>query len=241
MDAAVDANGALPVADVHPVPDVAPPVDAATSVPDVPSLPDAPPPVPDVGPDGPPPPSPVEVCNGLDDDNDGQIDEDGDAACAAVSQQTRYCRDGQCVQCVLGQDDTCGVGEVCVQNGNQPQCATCDPTLNGCPAARPYCDPHALFCTTCPELLPFDGEHVAELCSTSLAEAVCQYVFHTGNASTATCAERCRSIGLYGCRAGHMATPAEPGPDGREHLCTAGQDIGCGSAVLGETLCDCAQ
>ena len=200
-----------------------PPLDRGTSAPDGLS--------PDAGPA-------TEICDGRDNDGDGETDEDGDDECLARLGSARFCIAGSCKACDPETNEGCGARFMCVATRNENVCAQCTPAANTCPAESPYCSPQELICLACPDLLSYNAGEFANLCSGPPFGGHCVYLFHASSATPASCAGLCQAVGM-GCREGWFSEAVGAGDP--VVACRAGDSIACEAERLGELICDCIQ
>jgi hypothetical protein len=234
VDAVVDL-GALPAdralpADLAPRPDAAPPrLDQALP-------PDAAPPPPDAEPRDAGPTS--EVCDGLDNDADGVVDEDGDADCVSRGTTKRFCVAGACKSCNPDDNAGCGPNFRCVATRSDNVCAACTPNANTCPAEAPYCSPSELICLACPELVSYGQGQFGTRCVGPPFQGHCQYLFPSPPEVPVSCVGLCRAIGM-GCAGGWFSETA--GPNDPAAICRTGEAVSCEGDRLGDLICDCIQ
>jgi hypothetical protein len=227
--AALPGDRALP-ADFAPWPDAAPPPA------DMAARPDAAPPRPDVtqGDTGPA----TEICDGLDNDADGVVDEDGDAECASRRTPARFCVAGACKTCDPETNAGCGQNFRCVTARGDNVCAQCTPNANTCPGEAPYCSPTELICLACPELVTYGQGQVGNRCRGGPFQGHCVYLFPSPPEVPVSCTGLCQAIGM-GCAGGWFSETAAPGDPAA--VCHTGEAVSCEGDRLGDLICDCIQ
>jgi hypothetical protein len=238
LDAEVDARGDLAVlpgdrglpGDLAPRPDAAPPVrDLAVRA-------DAAPPPPD-GPAGDAGPG-TEICDGLDNDADGETDEGGDEECVSRRTTARYCLEGACKSCDPETNAGCGARFRCVAARGDNVCAQCTPNANNCPGEAPYCSPSELICLACPELVSYGEGQFGNRCRGEPFQGHCVYLFPSPPDVPVSCVGLCQAIGM-GCAGGWFSEPALP--DAPPAICHTGEALSCEGDRLGDLICDCIQ